>query len=130
MPWQTPDYYTTQKRTLRPGTYLRLHENRWATSSEIFLTPELWDSCVETDRTPMLVSDAPIFIGVDAGIKHDTAAVVAVKWDKHTDKLVLVSHRIWKPTPTEPLDLEGTIEWYLRELYNRNRVEEIIVDPW
>jgi hypothetical protein len=30
MEWQTEDYYQSQRKTLRPGTYLRLHENRWA----------------------------------------------------------------------------------------------------
>ena len=29
MPWQTPGYYASQRRSLRPSTYLRLHENRW-----------------------------------------------------------------------------------------------------
>ncbi len=27
MPWQTQAYYDSQRRTLRPGTYLRLHES-------------------------------------------------------------------------------------------------------
>jgi hypothetical protein len=26
MPWQSPEYYQSQKRTLRPGTFLRLHQ--------------------------------------------------------------------------------------------------------
>jgi hypothetical protein len=29
MPWQTPEYYVSQKQQLRLNTYLRLHENRW-----------------------------------------------------------------------------------------------------
>ena len=52
----------------------------------------------------------PLFVGVDAGIKHDNAARVAVKWDEAGEKLILVSHRIWKPTPSQPLDLENTVE--------------------
>jgi len=43
MPWQTQAYYDGQRKTLRPGTYLRLHENRWATAEEIFITPEMWN---------------------------------------------------------------------------------------
>jgi len=40
MPWQTQAYYDSQRRTLRPGTYLRLHENRWATAESTFITPD------------------------------------------------------------------------------------------
>ena len=64
-----------------------------------------------------------LFVGVDAGIKHDTAAVVAVYWDKQTDKLCLAQHKIWQPTPENPLDIEETIEWYLRQLYSRSSTE-------
>ena len=53
---------------------------------------------------------------------------MAVRWDG--DKLALVSHRIWRPSPREPLDLEGTIEEYLRELYDRYSVVEILCDPY
>lgn len=131
MPWQTQAYYRTQKRTLRPGTYLRLHENRWATAEERFITPELWDPCVDRTLSPMLPNfDHPLFVGVDASTKHDSSAVVAVRWDEKGEKLVLASHRIWKPTPREPLNLEETIEAHLRDLHGRYSVAEILADPY
>ncbi len=71
-------------------------------------------AAIERGKTPGL------FVGVDAGIKHDCAAVVAVAWGKEADKLYLVSHKIWKPTPENPLDIENTIEWYLRQLYTQH----------
>jgi hypothetical protein len=128
-PWQTPAYYEEQRRLLRPSTYLRLHENRWTTGVSVFLTPELWDAGVDRTRTP-LVNDRskPLFIGVDAAQKHDNAAVVGVYW--HGDKLVLATHRLWKPSPTDPLDLEATIEAYLRDLHARYDICEIVCDPW
>ena len=64
-----------------------------------------------------------LFVGVDAATKHDCAAVVAVAWDRETDNLCLASHKIWKPTPEEPLDIEQTIEWYLLQLYSRSSTE-------
>jgi hypothetical protein len=218
MPWQTEAYYASQKRVLRPGTYLRLHENKWASAEEIFISGSLWDPCIV--RTPLPAFTGPVqqiicdpyqlhrtittlknasipikefhqtqanctlmgqtlfdllngrnlvmypaddlrsqalstiavenprgwriakekaskkinaivglamaccaaiergkttglFVDVDAGIKHDCAAVVALAWGKEADKLWLVSHKIWKPTPENPLDIENTIEWYL-----------------
>ena len=56
MPWQTEAYYASQKRVLRPGTYLRLHENKWASAEEIFISGSLWDPCIV--RTPF-----PAFTG-------------------------------------------------------------------
>ena len=135
MPWQTPEYYAAQKRSLRPGTYLRLHENRWAPSESVFITPELWDGCVDKERSPMLPQDretnrkrTPLFLGIDAGIKSDHSAVVGVYWEG--EKLALAFHRIWKPTKSEPLDLELTIENYLREANHGYNLKRIICDPY
>jgi hypothetical protein len=55
---------------------------------------------------------------------------VAVKWDEDGEKLILVSHRIWKPTPTQPLNLEETIEEDLRALNDYGDVQEILSDPY
>ena len=129
MPWQTPAYYASQRRTLRPGTYLRLHENRWTTSESTFITPELWDPCVDPTLSPPLPTRSiSLFAGVDAGIKHDTAAVVTVYWQG--DKLALGPFRIWRPSPSEPLDLEATIEEYLRELHERYSLASVLCDPY
>jgi phage terminase large subunit-like protein len=129
MPWQTPEYYEGQRKTLRPTTYARLHENRWSSSQDVFITAEMWDSCVEPGFSPHLFSQENIFVGVDCGLKHDNAAVVAVAWAKQSNKLMIVNHRIWHPTPRDPLDLENTIEWYLRQLHRDHRILEIICDP-
>ena len=64
------------------------------------------------------------------GIKHDNAARVAVKWDEQGEKLILVSHRIWKPSPLKPLDLENTVEQDLRDLNDWGDVVEIVADPY
>ena len=130
MPWQTLAYYQSQKKTLRPGTYLRLHENKWATAEEVFITPEMWDPCVNHSHHPSTTDQSPLFVGVDVGIKHDNAARVAVKWDEQGEKLILVSHRIWKPSPLKPLDLENTVEQDLRDLNDWGDVVEIVADPY
>jgi phage terminase large subunit-like protein len=129
MPWQTQAYYNTQRRTLRPATYLRLHENRWTVAETTFLTPELWDPCVDGAATPLLPTrEHPLFVGVDASTKHDSSAVVAVRWDG--DRLVLARHRIWLPSPDHPLDLEATLEQELRDLHARYEVRAILCDPF
>ncbi len=120
MKWQTQAYYDSQKKTLRPGTYLRLHRNQWAVAEETFITPEMCDPCVNQLHRPSITDREPLFVGVDVGIKHDNAARVALKWDEAGERLILVSHKIWKPTPTQPLDLEDTVEQDLRDLNERS----------
>ncbi|GAG21070.1 unnamed protein product, partial [marine sediment metagenome] len=71
-----------------------------------------------------------LFVGVDASIKHDCAAVVAAYHDQEQGKVVLAKHRIWYPSPKEPLDLDGTIGDYLRYLHRNYSVQEIDFDPY
>jgi hypothetical protein len=42
----------------------------------------------------------------------------------------LTTRRIWRPSPTQALDLEGTIETYLRYLHRYYRVATIWCDPY
>jgi hypothetical protein len=90
----------------------------------------MWDPCVNHSHHPSITSRDPLYVAVDAGIKHDASARVAVKWDDNGEKLILVSHRIWKPTPTQPLNLEETIEEDLRALNEHGDVQEILSDPY
>ncbi len=128
MSWQTEEYYEEQRNTLRPSSFVRLHENRWTTSETVFLNAVLWDACVDTEWKPLLRSDQPTYVGVDAATKRDSAAVVAVQWDG--DRLAVVSHRIWRPTQEEPLDIEATIQEHLLDLAARFQVDRILGDPW
>ncbi len=129
MPWQTLGYYAGQRRSLRPGTYLRLHENRWAVAETTFITPDLWDPCVDPEFAPLLPTEQhALCVGVDASTKRDSTAVVAVY--RVEDRIILACHRIWQPSTNQPLDLEATVEEYLRVLYERYFVQKILCDPY
>jgi len=129
MPWQTPAYYRAQKRSLRPSTYARFHENRWVAAESVFITPELWDGCVDLAHRPLLPTrDVRLLVGVDAATKSDLAAVVGVYYDDN--RLAVAVHRCWRPRPGDPIDLEATIEAYLRELYAGYALERILYDPY
>lgn len=130
MPWQTASYYAGQRRALRPSTYLRLHENRWTTAESVFLTPELWDPSVDPSHRPSLFgggSGGTTFVGVDAATKRDTLGVAAVRWAG--DRLELAWHRIWTPSPGAPVDLESSVEAFLRERAARERIH-VVFDPF
>jgi hypothetical protein len=99
-------------------------------AEEVFITGEMWDPCVNQSHYPSITDREPLFVGLDAGIKHDNAARVAVKWDEAGERLILVSHRIWKPTPNRPLDLENTVEQDLKDLNENGDVVETLADPY
>ena len=129
MSWQTESYYATQRRSLRPGTYLRLHENTWSTAESTFIEPGLWDPCVDPECAPLLPSrQHALCVGVDASTKRDSTAAVAVY--RVEDNIILACHRIWQPSANNPLDLEATVEEYLRELHERYFVQKILCDPY
>ncbi len=131
-PTQAATYYAEQAASLRPGTFERLHLNKRTTGSESFIPIEAWDACIDPAARPQLPKDTNprLFVGVDAAYKHDSAAVVAVYYDPDTSKVVLARHRIWQPSAKDPLDLDGTIGDFLRELYGGYSVSEIRYDPF
>jgi phage terminase large subunit-like protein len=132
-PAEAEAYYAEQRQTLRAGSFARLHLNLWQSGEEAFITAEEWDACVETGWRPLGPNEDTepplrLSVGVDAATKHDCAAVVAVAHDG--DKVRLVCHRIWTPRFGKTLDLEQTIERYLRHLRKHYRVASIQYDPY
>ncbi|MEK6273359.1 MAG: hypothetical protein AABM42_12070 [Actinomycetota bacterium] len=124
-------YYAEQRASLRPGTYNRLHLNQWQSGQEAFVTAEQWDACVHPAARPAWDRrelSGPVFAGVDAATKADCAAVVAVM--REEGRLRLVAHKIWTPRKGAPLDLELTIEAYLRDLAGRLGIAAAYFDPY
>jgi phage terminase large subunit-like protein len=130
-PEEAAVYYEDQRATLRPGTFERLHLNRRASGEEAFIALEDWDACVDPDHRPQLPSRGlVIYAAADASIKHDNAAVVAVGYNRDVGKVMLVRHRIWQPTALSPLDIDGTIGEFLRELSDGYNLEGVYYDPY
>lgn len=132
-PWQTGEegeaYYAAQRRILRPEQFQRLHHNEWVSSENRFIDSQAYDSCVEHYLQPDL--SGSLFVGVDAAVRRDCAAVVCIKYADNDDRLVLADHRIWRPGP-DGLNLESSIEFYLRRIYSdpRAQIEKILTDPF
>jgi phage terminase large subunit-like protein len=130
-PWQTVEWRAEMRRTLRPNAYLRLIENRFVGSESEFVPAEWWDACVAAGSRPIL-SDPGLeaFIGVDASVKRDSTALVVTAWEREAKRVRLVCHRIWQPSPDQPLDFERTIEAAVLDLRTRFRVREVRYDPF
>ena len=72
----------------------------------------------------------PIWVGIDASIKHDSTAIVATTWNQKRQQVRLVTHRVFQPSPEEPLDFEATIERTVLELRRRFFLCEVVFDPY
>ncbi len=135
MPWQTEEFLEEARRSERPASYLRLFENRWVTSHEAFMPVEWWDCAAEKYKQSAELwhehpyRKAPCYIAVDAGIKRDCTAVMGVTFDPKIGKVILLFHKIWKPIKGEPLDLDITLDPFIRKAWKDYNVKEIACDP-
>jgi phage terminase large subunit-like protein len=129
-PWQTEGWLAEMRRSLRPNAYLRMIENRFVTTESIFIDMAWWDACVDPHATPIITDRMlSVWIGVDASVKRDSTAIVAVHWDRKAQKARLVWHRIYQPLPDQPIDLVA-IEDTIRDLHKRYRVRGVLYDPY
>jgi hypothetical protein len=55
--------------------------------------------------------------------------VVGVTWDKKAQKIVLATHKAWRPTRTQPVNLQD-VEDYILELRKRHRIVRLYADPY
>ena len=130
-PWQTADWIEQMRRSLRPNQFLRMIENRWVTSESSFIDLSKWDACVDAIASPAAADTRlAIYVGVDASVKRDSTAIVATAWDRATKKVRLVWHRIYQPSPDDPLDFEQTVEATLLDLHKRFHVRKVLYDPY
>lgn len=137
LPWYTEEYLEEQRQNERPAAFLRLFENQWVTSHEAFIPIEWWDKAAENYEGPADLWEShpmryfPITIGIDAGIKRDTTAMVAVAYDSKRGKVGILFHKIWKPSPGDPVDIDSTVEAELRKIYNEHKfiISSIVYDP-
>jgi phage terminase large subunit-like protein len=128
-PWQDDAWLAQMRQQLRPNAYLRLIENKWVTSESSFVDMQWYDACVNPELTPALTEPSTsVWVGVDASVKRDSTAVAAATFVG--GKVRLVWHRIFQPSPDDPLDFELTIEKTLLDLRHRFRVREVRYDPY
>jgi hypothetical protein len=130
-PWQDERWLADMRRSLRPNAYLRMIENVFVTSETSFVDMSWYDQCVMPTATPIATDpDLPVWVGIDASVKRDSSAIAATTWDKKAQCGRLIFHRIFQPSPEDPLDFEATIEATVLDLRKRFRVRKCLYDPY
>jgi Terminase large subunit, ATPase domain len=128
-PWQDENWLADMRRSLRPNQYLRMIENRFVATESSFIDMASWDACVVPSLTPSMERQ-PVYIGVDASVKRDSTAIAAVSYDRKTSCVRLVAHRVFTPTPGDPIDFEATVEATLLDWRKRYLVRSVWFDPY
>lgn len=100
--------------------FCRYFLNMWMEADEIWEAALYWD---DLKGDAELRPDLPLYVGIDIGRRHDTAAVVACQW---TGDRLLVRSRFWV-NPYKRADPKhnkwsltiAEVEQYCRELYEQ-----------
>lgn len=130
-PWQTESWVEQMRRTLRPSAFTRMILNKFTAGESGFVELDWWDACVDSNLRPVVAQHGlPVFVGIDASVKRDASALVAVTWDAVTRRVRLVAHAIFHPTPDEPIDFEDQIEATVLDFATRFRLEGVLYDPY
>lgn len=120
--WQTDDYYADQAAVLSESEFRRIHKNEWVSSEDVFVPYQWWLDCA---GTPPPLPDV-VCVGVDAGVVHDTFAVVCVT--KQGEIVYVRECKVWTPPKGGKVDF-GDVERYLMDLKTRYSVREVAYDP-
>jgi phage terminase large subunit-like protein len=106
-------------------------QNEFVTSENPFVKMSRWDACVDHNLAPLYCDRTlGVYAAVDASIKHDSTAIVVTHWDKKARQVRLICHRVFQPSPDQPLDFEATIVRTVLELRKRFCLRKVLFDPW
>lgn len=121
---------TVREASTRPNAFARLYRNEGVTAQSSFVSMQDFDACTNAERRPTLFApEMPVWIGLDASVRHDQTALVAVTNDP-SNVVRLVNHKVFRPSPGDPLDFENTIIATLNEWSRAYRVRKVLADPW
>jgi phage terminase large subunit-like protein len=130
-PWQTEAWLSEMRRSLRPSAFARMIMNQFVTSESTFIDMGSWDACVQSALTPVHQDrQLHVWVGVDASVKRDSTAIVACTYTKKTNCVRLVTHKVFTPTPGDPINFEQTVEQTLLDWSKRFRIRKILYDPF
>ena len=129
-PWQSEKWLEEARQSTRPSAFMRQYRNEFTSGETGFVDMEDYDRCVDPAASPTLKDPhLCVFLGLDGSYQHDSTAVAAVAFDAKEQKVRLVAHRIFTPTPDEPVDF-ASVEAELLDMRRRFAVQAIFFDPY
>jgi phage terminase large subunit-like protein len=119
--WVTLTGLEEQRDSVHPLSFKRFHANAWTGGESPFITAEDWD---RNAGHPDIPDGAPVVLGIDASIRHDSTAVCVIRRDGD------VIHALWKVwTPVKGGEISlGEVEQHIRGLADRFDVRAAVYD--
>lgn len=136
MPWQTPEYYATEKAKNRPEMFARIHMNLWQTNATRFIEAAWWDA-LDRRAFPRTLNESgfPQYVTVDAAHKRDTTFGIVLEFVpvlNHAGRYMfrVVDLAVWRPDPGQRVVIpEDTALPWVREKIATGNVKAVGFDP-
>lgn len=110
---------------LPESVFRRLHLNQWTETEDAWVKPHEWDAC---QGRPTWDPTQPTWMGVDVGVRRDSAAIVFGQW--HDNKLH-IGQQIMVPAEEGPrfgvADVRGAVAKWAQTM---SKLKEVNFDPW
>jgi phage terminase large subunit-like protein len=130
-PWQTEAWLAEMRRSLRPSAFARMITNEFVATESAFVDLSAWDACVVPSLAPLREDkQLHVWAGVDASVKRDSTALVLCAYDKKNKCVRLIAHKVFTPTPGDPIDFEQTIEQTILEWREKFLLRRCYFDPF
>lgn len=126
MPWQTLDYYDTQRAELRPNAYRRLHLNEWVRNEDEFITTTMWRSAVNLPGEPSRDQARGSVFALDGAKNGDCYALVGTR--TRNGRVQLTHNRIWELNGIELQQSE--VEGEVKRLHKEGVLRILYYDPY
>jgi len=105
--------------------YRRFHLNQWTSSTEAFITPEMWR---KNAGMPDFSKRDRVVLSVDVGLKHDSTVVTTLKREDAVN-VFHATFKFWIPTPGNEVPLTEVIQ-YIRDECAEYKVDAILYDKF
>lgn len=122
--WLTEPLLEEQREAVHEIAFRRYHCNQWVDSSAPWVTADVWDGC---DGKPEIPARSDVVLGIDAAVRHDSAAVVTVRRDD--DGVFHAAFEVWQPTRDRDIELEQLVE-FVRAQAKKFNVTGVAFDPY
>lgn len=119
------EFFADQFATKPLFVFQRYFLNQWTEGEEAWLPPLAWENCYDPDAS--IPEGAPIWLGIDVGIKRDSTALVKL-WEREDGRIVPEA-TIFKPPTDGRLEL-SMIEQEIRGIAAEYHLYGAIYDPW
>jgi len=131
--WITPEYLENQKKVLHPAEFQRMHECKWTSKENAFLTEEDVTKCINYSLRPRIIGEnkgwKSYFISCDLGLVRDRTAVTILHKDHDSGRVILDNLRVWQGTHDDPVLIADIEEFIMSSVKNFN-TETVIIDPY